>query len=382
MGDGGARVKVTLTVPPEEHRHPLDGALKRLTQKSWGDVRRWISTGKVTVNGDVVVDALKYVSRGDELVVSPNAPRPTTASRLSRDVIAYVDNHVVVVRKPAGVSTVPFDDSERGTLDELVRALLSRTAGERKQGTLGVVQRLDKETTGLLVFARTLAAKRSLAQQFREHTVHRRYLAIAHGDVKATTFESSLVADRGDGLRGSTRKKGEGPRAVTHVEPVTRLRGATLVSCRLETGRTHQIRIHLSEAGHLLVGERVYVRNFSGARIEAPRIMLHAAELGFVHPESGRDVRFEEPLPDDFARVLSDLSQDALLRAGARACRSRDRSRAAGGARVLRRRPRARDAEGTARAADAALRRGSLREGRELLGHRRGHRPGAARARR
>jgi 23S rRNA pseudouridine1911/1915/1917 synthase len=157
------------------------------------------------------------------------------------------------------------------------------------------------------VFARSIAAKKLLANQLRFHTMHRRYLAIAHGAVAARRIESRLVADRGDGLRGSTRLPGAGQLAVTHVEPVEPLRGATLVACRLETGRTHQIRIHLSEAGHPIVGEKVYVRGFAGPYIAAPRVMLHAAELGFVHPGTGREVRFEDPLPADMEAVLAKL---------------------------------------------------------------------------
>jgi 23S rRNA pseudouridine1911/1915/1917 synthase len=159
----------------------------------------------------------------------------------------------------------------------------------------------------LLVFARTLAAKRHLANQMRFHTVQRRYLAIAHGSVTRQTFRSRLVADRGDGLRGSTRLPNVGVQAVTHVEPVQQLVGATLVSCRLETGRTHQIRIHLSEAGHPLVGERVYVRGFDGPVIAAPRLMLHAAVLGFIHPATGRPVCFNDPLPADMLDLIERL---------------------------------------------------------------------------
>jgi 23S rRNA pseudouridine1911/1915/1917 synthase len=183
--------------------------------------------------------------------------------------------------------------------------------GERP--SLGIVHRLDKETSGVLVFTRTWLAKQSLTQQFRAHTVHRRYLAIAHGVVRAGTIRSHLVADRGDGLRGSVRSSerarrgGEGQLAVTHVEPVEALDGATLVACRLETGRTHQIRVHLSEGGHPVVGERVYVRGFQGDVIPAPRLMLHAAELGFVHPATQVEVRFERPPPKDFQETLARL---------------------------------------------------------------------------
>jgi 23S rRNA pseudouridine1911/1915/1917 synthase len=208
----------------------------------------------------------------------------------------------------------------------MVRAWLDRHAAAGRAGrpNLGVVHRLDKETTGLIVFTRTWLAKKALASQFRRHTVHRRYLAIAHGHVKEQTIRSILVADRGDGVRGSagvqvarrhslpssrssTRGPTVGREAVTHVEPLEALRGATLVACRLETGRTHQIRIHLSEAGHPIVGERVYIRGYGGPLVDAPRLMLHAAELGFLHPATERFMRWELPPPDDMRAVLERL---------------------------------------------------------------------------
>jgi 23S rRNA pseudouridine1911/1915/1917 synthase len=125
---------------------------------------------------------------------------------------------------------------------------------------------------------------------------------------------SFLLANRGDGLRGSARGNvrasragGDAREAITHVERIAKLDGATLVACRLETGRTHQIRIHLSEMGHPLVGERVYVRRYPGPLLEAPRLMLHAAELGFVHPATELPVRWEQPLPPDMQEVLARL---------------------------------------------------------------------------
>ncbi|MEZ4312318.1 MAG: RluA family pseudouridine synthase [Polyangiaceae bacterium] len=180
---------------------------------------------------------------------------------------------------------------------------------------LGVVQRLDKGTSGLLVFSRTVAAKKHLSQQLRQRSMFRRYLAIAHGDVKSRTFRSLIAPNRGDGLRGSVgRMGGRAPReedlAVTHVERIEGLRGATLIACRLETGRTHQIRIHLAEAGHPLVGEHVYVRDFKGAKIAAPRVMLHAAELGFVHPANEREMSFRWEPPSDFESVLEGLREE------------------------------------------------------------------------
>jgi 23S rRNA pseudouridine1911/1915/1917 synthase len=171
------------------------------------------------------------------------------------------------------------------------------------------VHRLDKETSGLIVFTRTWVAKQRLAAQFRQHTVHRVYLAIARGDVASRTIRSFLLEDRGDGRRGSARgTPGRGGReAITHVERLEPLQGATLVACRLETGRTHQIRIHLSVAGHPIVGERVYVGKGDRGGPPAPRLMLHAAELGFVHPTTEREMRWELPMPDDMRAVLESL---------------------------------------------------------------------------
>jgi 23S rRNA pseudouridine1911/1915/1917 synthase len=264
----------------------------------------------VRVGAAVVTDPTARVAAGALVALDERAARPRAAALGEEDVV-HADAHVVVVDKPAGVSTVPYDEGDTDTLEARVRRWLDR-AGKGGRGgrpALGVVHRLDKETSGLVVFTRTWLAKQSLASQFRRHTVHRRYLAIAHGDVRSRTIRSFLLEDRGDGLRGSARGT-PGPRAreaVTHVERLEALRGATLVACRLETGRTHQIRIHLSEAGHPIVGERVYVRGFAGPLLEAPRLMLHAAELGFVHPSTGREVRWERPMPDDMRRVLEEL---------------------------------------------------------------------------
>jgi 23S rRNA pseudouridine1911/1915/1917 synthase len=162
-----------------------------------------------------------------------------------------------------------------------------------------------------VVFTRSWLAKKSLSSQFRAHTVVRRYLAIAHGDVAKRTVTSHIVPDRGDGLRGSTEhmrgQHAHGQRSVTHIAPLERLQGATLVQCRLETGRTHQIRIHLSELGHPVLGERVYVRDFRAVPLPSPRIMLHAAELGFVHPKTNRTVHWEEPPPEDFQSMVARL---------------------------------------------------------------------------
>jgi 23S rRNA pseudouridine1911/1915/1917 synthase len=166
-----------------------------------------------------------------------------------------------------------------------------------------------------MVFARTAQAQRALAMQFREHSIDRVYHAIAQGVVAATRVETFLLPDRGDGMRGShghfRRAQGDAPsgakRSVTHIRPITALAGATLVECRLETGRQHQIRIHLSELGHPLVGERVYIRDYAGPRIEATRPMLHAQTLGFTHPRTAERVLFQREPPADFQVTFESL---------------------------------------------------------------------------
>lgn len=284
---------------------PLDRWLRELMPgKSWNEVRRLVRTGKIFVDGAVVLDPTTFVAAGAELELRQNAPRATRTPSLPRSALLHVDAQVVVVAKPAGISTVPYDENERGTLDELVMETLSERG---RRAPLGIVHRIDKETSGVVVFTRTLAAKHHLKNQFRFHTVGRRYVAIAHGAAKTVTIKSRLVQDRGDGRRGSTDNEELGREAITHVKWLESLRGATLLECRLETGRTHQIRIHLAERGHPLVGERVYSKSYRGELIAAPRLMLHARELEFDHPQTGERVRFEQAMPPDMQTVLESL---------------------------------------------------------------------------
>jgi 23S rRNA pseudouridine1911/1915/1917 synthase len=251
--------------------------------------------------------------------------------------IIHLDHDLVVVEKPAGLATVPYEGPDaprrprrRGgeppVLAELVPLLIAsheRASARGRPGGKGkprarqgrarpvrVVQRLDFGTSGLIVFARTIAAERALGAQFRRHSMLRSYLALARGDWPAPRrIESLLVENRGDGLRGSHPLRGK--RAVTHVRPVERLGAYTLVECRLETGRTHQIRIHLAEAGYPLCGESLYHRPRFGAPDPdpsgAPRLMLHAGELGFRHPGSEQWLQFAMEPPEEFRAFLNSL---------------------------------------------------------------------------
>ncbi len=304
-----------LVVSAAQSGRTVSAVVREALSLPWTRAKALCESGRVTVEGQAAEDPGARVLDGMTITVDVHAPR-RRAGALSREEIVYADRDVVVVEKPAGVISVPFEPGDKDTLVDRTRAALRRTSGGYDP-QLGVVQRLDKDTTGLLVFARTVAAKRHLQQQFRAHSIERRYVALTHGLLmRGRTIESELIRDRGDGLRGSwgvfRRPLAKAPppdaqHAVTHVRPIERLRGATLVECHLETGRQHQIRIHLAEAGHMLVGEPVYVREHRGERLDAPRPMLHAASLGFVHPRTEESLFFDSDPPEDFLTVLRAL---------------------------------------------------------------------------
>jgi 23S rRNA pseudouridine1911/1915/1917 synthase len=291
----------------------LAAFVKARTGVAWSVAKRQIATGKVFVDGACATAVDLRLATGQQVELRAGAPRPRDPMR--EGVLVHDDAHVVVLDKPSGVSSVPYEDRETGTAMDLVRGAWRRQGKPATQVALHVVHRIDRATSGLLMFAKTKPAERGLAAQLRAHTVARSYLCVAHGAIApgqagSLRIESYLVRDRGDGLRGSTTRRDQGKRAVTHVEVVERLRGATLCRVRLETGKTHQIRIHLAEAGHPLVGEEVYVRDHHGPVIASPRLLLHAATLGFDHPVTGARVELSSPLPPEFTAVL-----DALRRA-------------------------------------------------------------------
>lgn len=343
MGRMSEKDSQVFRVEPQQVNLTIAAALRHwLPNKSWSDVRKLLSGRHVTVSGNLCLDEGRRLK--EEEVVKLLA-HPAAAPPREDDVrIRYIDAHLVVVEKPAGMTTLRHPEERswptrrrqlQPTLDEMLPRVIERDERKKQQRgapagrghqrraaprrpvrkgplpRLRAVHRIDRETSGLMVFARTVDAERLLGTQFREHSLHRLYLAVALGNVTPQTFESSLIPDRGDGRRGSTKNPKLGKRAVTHVKPVERLDGYTVVECRLETGRTHQIRIHLSEAGHPLCGDKVYRGRFPGKPIPddsgAPRLALHATELGFEHPITGELLRFVMPLPPDLSIFLTRL---------------------------------------------------------------------------
>ncbi len=295
----------------------MDKAVKQHFQLPWGKARAWIDTGKVFIDGNCVSDQAQPVVAGTRIELRMSQPKKRPEPKLDPRAVVYFDSEVIVVNKRSRVMTVPHPESEEEeTLDRLaieyLRAKDPKAVSNR--ASLGVVHRIDKDTSGLVVFARTYSALKALSEQFRAHSIERRYLALVHGRPKAQSIVTRIARDAGEGLRGSVpdgavNKMGEelGRHAVTHVEVVEKLQGASLVSCRIETGRTHQIRIHLSEIGHPIIGEKVYVRGYEGELIPAPRTMLHAEQLGFIHPVSGEQVHWSEAPSKDFQRVYKSL---------------------------------------------------------------------------
>jgi len=303
-----------------EAGQPVGAVLRRRLGLSWKAARRLVQEGKVRLAGAPCRDATRRVAAGQRVEVqSRPAERPAPAGAAGV-VLRYADAHLVVVDKPPGLTTMrhAYEAAEFGargrrflppTLADLLPGLLA-SGGRGRPGRVIAVHRLDKATSGLVVFARTPAAAQHLGRQFREHSTERRYLAVVRGHAKPQRIESWLAADRGDGRRGSG-PPGEGQRAVTNVEVVEELGDFTLVECRLETGRTHQVRIHLGEVGTPICGERVYDRPPHGRPVPdlsgAPRLALHAARLGFDHPTTGKRMTWDSPLPEDLKRLVERL---------------------------------------------------------------------------
>jgi 23S rRNA pseudouridine1911/1915/1917 synthase len=280
--------------------------IKAKAEVAWSVAKRHVTTGKVFVDGARITEVDHRLAPGQLVKLEMAAPRPRDPQR--EGVLVYDDAHVVVIDKPAGISSVPYEERETGTAMDLIRGAWRRMGKPATSVPLHVIHRIDRATSGLLAFAKTKRAEVGMAAQLRAHTMERMYICVAHGVVTPGRIESNLVADRGDGLRGSTSHAGQGKRAITHVSVRQPLRGATLCEVRLETGKTHQIRIHLAESGHPLVGEPVYIRDYGGALIHSPRLMLHAATLGFEHPVTGERVSLSAPLPPDFTSVVDRLA--------------------------------------------------------------------------
>jgi 23S rRNA pseudouridine1911/1915/1917 synthase len=269
-----------------------------------------IAEGHVKVDGGVRKPSHRVVA-GErvEVEIPPLPPEELEPETIALSIV-HEDAQVLVVDKPAGLVVHPGAGHARGTLAAAVLAHAPETAGVGGPRRPGVVHRLDKDTSGLLVIAKTPLAYESLTAQLAARTVRRVYLAVAHGRLARAqgVVDKPLGRDPRDRTRIAVRPAGQGRRAVTHYRVLERLGDFTLVEARLETGRTHQIRVHLAHLGHPLVGDGTY----GGRRgrilpIPFEGVALHATALAFVHPATQQPVEFSSPLPSRFERLLSHL---------------------------------------------------------------------------
>jgi len=295
----------------------LDKALAEASGLSRERIKALIGEGRVTIDGKPVAQASTKSSGGTFAIEVPAPADASAAPEAIPLVIAYEDEHLIVVDKPAGMVVHPAAGNPAGTL---VNALLHHCHGQLSGiggvARPGIVHRIDKDTSGLLVVAKSDVAHEGLARQFADHSLERAYLAVCHGQPRPA---AGSVSDR-IGRSDANRKKmavlpatsSRGKHAVTHYRTLEALDHAALVECRLETGRTHQVRVHMTSIGHALVGDPVYGRTPAALRpvlaeLGFRRQALHAAELGFVHPVRGERVHFTSALPADMQALVDAL---------------------------------------------------------------------------
>jgi len=301
-GGAGDATTHALTLPAEAAGERFDAALARaLPQYSRSRLRSWIDAGRVTLDGDPAAPTRRV--RGCERVVvrAESDPRelPYFPEAIALAIIEE-DDALLVVDKPAGLVVHPGSGNWEGTLLNALLHHVPRLAGVPRAG---IVHRLDKDTSGLMVVAKTLTAQTALVRALQARTVTREYLALAAGDIAHGGTVDAPIG-RHPRRRTTMAVVATGKPARTHFEVVERFPQATLLRCRLETGRTHQIRVHLAALGHPLVGDPAYGRK---GPIPFQRQALHAARLALVHPVTGRHCAWESPLPADFALLLRAL---------------------------------------------------------------------------
>jgi len=294
----------------------LDKALAEASGLSRERIKALMAEGGVTLAGRPATQASAKPLAGTpfRIVVPEAVPAQAQAQDIPL-VVVFEDAHLIVVDKPAGLVVHPAAGNLDGTL---VNALLHHCAGQLSGiggvARPGIVHRIDKDTSGLLVAAKSDAAHEGLARQFADHSIVRAYHAVVAGHPlpPAGTVRGNIARSSSDRKKMAMVDDDRGKHAVTHFKTLERLRAATLVECRLETGRTHQVRVHMASIGHALLGDPVYGRTPSSLRpillgLGFRRQALHAAELGFLHPVTGEPQHFASHLPDDLVSLIGEL---------------------------------------------------------------------------
>ena len=309
--------EISLRIPPELEGMRVDRALAALLPEySRSTIQGWIRTGRVLAGGRPL-KASERLSGAGPVVVSIPPPEPSEwlAEPMALDVL-HEDSHLFVINKPAGLVVHPGAGNPDGTL---LNGLLARDEGLRLLPRAGIVHRLDKDTSGLMVVARTESARQDLVKQLSNRSVSRHYLAVAAGvPVSGETLDRPIGRHPVDRRRMAVSDRGKP--AVTHVRVLEKYRAHALVEARLETGRTHQIRVHLAWWGYPLVGDPVYggrprppggaTPELSGVLAGFRRQALHAAALSLAHPETGESLSWREPPPEDFEGLVNALARD------------------------------------------------------------------------
>ena len=296
----------------------LDKALADATDLSRERVKALIADGKVEVNGAVAKGPTVKVQTGSSYSI--HIPPPDIPQALPQDIpieVVFEDKHLIVVDKPAGMVVHPAAGNPDGTL---VNALLHHCKGSLSGiggvARPGIVHRIDKHTSGLLVVAKSDVAHEGLARQFADHSLERAYFAVCGGHPKPAKGTISGLIGRSDANRKKMavlpKDSSRGKHAVTHYKTVERLDHGALIECRLETGRTHQVRVHLASIGNALIGDPVYGRTPAPLRstlksLDFQRQALHAAILGFEHPVSGNLCRYSSELPADIRELIDQM---------------------------------------------------------------------------
>jgi 23S rRNA pseudouridine1911/1915/1917 synthase len=312
--DRGAQT-IQATIQPAAEGWRLDRALAdAVPTLSRERLKVLIAGGKVSHGDALARDPAKRAAAGDMFAVT--VPLPSLPHNEAQDiplVVAYEDEHLIVVDKPAGLVVHPAAGNLDGTL---VNALLHHCGGSLSGiggvARPGIVHRIDKDTSGLMVAAKTDRAHEGLAKQFAAHSIDRRYHAIVGGIPRPAEGSVDAPLARSPQNRKKIAVIAGGKRAVTHFRTLERLADAALVECRLETGRTHQVRVHMASIGHALLGDPVYGKSKGRTRalletLSFERQALHAVHLGFIHPIKLVTLAFDSPMPADMQELFSRL---------------------------------------------------------------------------